>query len=223
MLWQAHTLLLSAGTLAAVLVQMQGEYRGPRALLYAAKPLATLLVIALAAAAPPGAEPWVARWILAGLVFSLAGDVLLMLPSDRFAAGVASFLIAHLCYIAAFTHEAGFQLAPAPGLVLAVAAALVYQRLAPALGNLRIPVIVYVGVLVVMAWQALARSLTLPGSGPALAAVGACFFVVSDSALALARFQRPFAGSRAVVAGTYFVAQWLIALSLYPTGGAPSE
>ena len=69
-----------------------GEYRGPRALVYVAKPLATLAILALAALAAPQAEPGVARWILLGLAFSLAGDVLLMLPSDRFAAGLASFL-----------------------------------------------------------------------------------------------------------------------------------
>ena len=44
-----------------------------------------------------------AGFILAGLVFSLAGDVFLMLPSDQFMAGLVSFLIAHLFYIAAFT------------------------------------------------------------------------------------------------------------------------
>ena len=133
--WQAQTLVLSAGALAAGLALTWGEYRGPRALVYAAKPLATLLILALAALAPPGADPWVARWIVAGLVFSLAGDVLLMLPSDRFAAGLASFLVAHLCYIAAFTHEAGFQLAPLVLAPLLVAVWLVYRRLAPGLGE----------------------------------------------------------------------------------------
>jgi uncharacterized membrane protein YhhN len=218
MSWQAQTLLLSAGTLVAVLAQLRGEYRGPRALLYLAKPSATLLVLALAASAPPGAEPWVARWILLGLAFSLAGDVLLMLPSDRFAAGLASFLVAHLCYLAGFTREAGFQLALPALLPLLAAAALVVRRLAPGLGGMRVPVLVYVAALLLMAWQALGRSLVLPGAGPVLAAAGACLFVVSDSALALARFHRPFASSRAVVAITYFAAQWLIALSLHAAG-----
>ena len=216
MLWQPQTLALSLATLAATLALGWGEYRGPRALVYAAKPLATLLILALAIAAAPGADPRVARWILAGLVFSLAGDVLLMLPSDRFTAGLASFLVAHLCYIAAFTREAGFGCSPALLLPLLLAAVWVLRRLLPEVGALRIPVILYASVLGAMAWQALERSLVLPGSGPVLAALGACLFVVSDSALAVARFQRPFASSHAVVYGTYFAAQWLIALSLHP-------
>jgi uncharacterized membrane protein YhhN len=217
--WQAQTIALSAGALAAGLALTWGEYRGPRALVYAAKPLATLLILSLAALAPPGADPQVARWIIAGLVFSLVGDVLLMLPSDRFIAGLASFLVAHVCYIAAFTSEAGFQLAPLLLAPLLVAVWLVYRRLAPGLGSLRIPVIVYTLVIVVMAWQALARCGVVPGAGPPLAAAGALLFASSDSALALARFQGPFPGSQAVVYATYFAAQWLIAVSLYAAPG----
>jgi uncharacterized membrane protein YhhN len=217
--WQAQTLVLSAGALAAVLALVWGEYRGPRALVYLAKPLATLLILALAWLAPPDANPWLARWIVAGLIFSLAGDVLLMLPSDRFVAGLASFLVAHLCYIAAFTLEAGIQIAPLALVPLLVAVWLVYRRLAPGLGNLRVPVIVYIGVIVVMVWQALARCAVVPGAGPPLAAAGALLFATSDSALALARFQGPFKGSRAVVYASYFAAQWLIAVSLYATPG----
>jgi len=219
MAWQAQTLVLSAGALAAGLALTWAEYRGPRALIYAAKPLATLLILALAAFAPPGADPWVARWIALGLIFSLAGDVLLMLPSDRFAAGLASFLVAHLCYIAAFTSEAGVQLAPLLLAPLLVAVWLVYRRLAPGLGELRIPVIVYTLVIVMMAWQALARCAVVSGAGPPLAAAGALLFATSDSALALARFQGPFQGSQAVVYASYFAAQWLIAVSLYAAPG----
>ena len=219
MSWPAQTLVLSVGALAAVLALHRGERRGPRALVYAAKPLATLLILAIAWLAPPGADPQVARWILAGLVFSLVGDVLLMLPSDRFAAGLASFLIAHLCYIAAFTLEAGFQPAPLALLSLLVAVAFVYRRLSAGLGSLRGPVIVYMAVIVVMAWQALARCSVVPGAGPPLAAAGALLFATSDSALALARFQGPFKGSQTVVYGTYFAAQWLIAVSLYAAPG----
>jgi uncharacterized membrane protein YhhN len=159
----------------------------------------------------------VARWILAGLAFSLAGDVLLMLPSDRFAAGLASFLLAHLCYIAAFTAQAGFQLGFLPLLPLLLAVGLVYRRLSPGLGTLRIPVIAYIGVIVVMVWQAFERCAVVPGAGPKLTAAGALLFAASDSALALARFRRPFPGSQAIVYGTYFAAQWLIAVSLYAT------
>ena len=68
-------------------------------------------------------------WFVAALVCSLAGDVLLMLPSDRFIAGLAAFLVGHLCYVAGFW-------AHGPGgiafLVAAVVVAVVVVRSAAA-------------------------------------------------------------------------------------------
>jgi alkenylglycerophosphocholine/alkenylglycerophosphoethanolamine hydrolase len=47
-----------------------------------------------------------------------------------------------------------------------------------------------------------------------LALLGATLFVLSDSALAINRFVRPFKAVHAVVLSTYYAAQWLIALSV---------
>ncbi|PJA52007.1 MAG: lysoplasmalogenase, partial [Candidatus Marinimicrobia bacterium CG_4_9_14_3_um_filter_48_9] len=40
--------------------------------------------------------------IMAGLIFSLGGDIALMLPHDRFVMGLGSFLIAQIIYTFAF-------------------------------------------------------------------------------------------------------------------------
>ncbi len=44
-------------------------------------------------------------WFGLGLVFSLAGDVFLLLPARYFMAGLGSFLAAHLCYITGFNQS----------------------------------------------------------------------------------------------------------------------
>src|SRR5512134_1344030 len=45
-------------------------------------------------------------WFGIGILSSLAGDVLLMFPTDRFfIAGLIAFLLAHLSYITAFRNE----------------------------------------------------------------------------------------------------------------------
>ena len=69
-------------------------------------------------------------------------------------------------------------------------------------------------VIVARAGQAAGRWHAL-GSGIALAAaIGAGFFVVSDSVLALDRFRQRFRAARAVTLATYWTAQLLIALSV---------
>jgi len=62
-----------------------------------AKPAALGALIIWAAASP---HP--SGCLIAALVLSLLGDVYLMLPEDRFVAGLSSFLIAHLAYITCF-------------------------------------------------------------------------------------------------------------------------
>ncbi len=201
-------------TAASAIGAIAGARRGSRRLHYLCKPLATLLVLAAALLPPAPAGPGYRAWIAAGLVLSLAGDVLLMLPRDRFVAGLASFLLAHLCYVAAFVGDGGFRADLASLLPFAAAGAVLLAVLLPRVeGKLKAPVAVYGGAIVLMAWQAAARWLELGGTAPLLAAAGATLFVVSDAALAVDRFARPFPAAQAVVLSTYWAAQWLIALS----------
>jgi uncharacterized membrane protein YhhN len=159
--------------------------------------------------------------IATGLVFGLGGDVLLMLPGDWFIPGLASFLVGHLCYAAAFAGAGGGWRGPGAAMLVGSIGAAMLVILWPALGAVRVPVVLYVAVIAVMAWQAIARwqggvpdeARDAARDGAALAAAGALVFMVSDGALALQRFRGDFNGGRALVLGTYWLAQFLIAAS----------
>ena len=70
---------------------------------YVFKPLTMVVLIGAVLALGDPASEAARWWLLAGLVCSLAGDVFLMLD-DLFVPGLASFLIGHLCYIAALVN-----------------------------------------------------------------------------------------------------------------------
>jgi uncharacterized membrane protein YhhN len=80
--------------------------------------------------------------------------------------------------------------------------------------KLRLPVALYLLIILIMAWRAVERWAQMGDANSTFALAGALFFVVSDSVLALDRFRRPFPSARAIVLSTYFLAQWLIALSI---------
>jgi len=199
---------------AACGLHLRAVYRGPAWQVYLFKPLTTVLVLVLAALAPSVHGSAYRFAILAGLVLSLAGDVFLMLPRDRFVAGLASFLAAHLAYIAAFQADAAVPMDPQLLLPLVIAASALLWLLWAGLGRLRVPVVLYAATIVVMVWRAWARSRAIPSLGPALAAAGAVLFLVSDSLLAIDRFRHRFHTARAAVQMTYVLAQALIALSI---------
>ena len=213
--WQ----LLSIALLVSFALLLRADYAGAATQVYLFKPLSTILVIALAFPAVRGEGDRYALLIAAGLLFSLAGDVFLMLPRDRFVAGLVAFLVAHLCYIGAFTRDGGFSRHAGSALPLVALGAVLLSLLWPFLGPLRLPVIVYMLVILTMAWQALERSRLDAHDGAWWAAVGGVLFVASDAALALARFRADFTGSRALVLGTYYLAQWMIATSALVRAG----
>jgi len=197
--------LLAIGTIVA-------ETRNLRPQLYVLKPATTCSIIALAwpfATESPSEYQYL---IALGLVLSLAGDVFLMLPQDRFLAGLVSFLFAHLAYIGAF--RVGAPTTEPWAITVFVAYGIgLYAWLFPHFGRHRWAAAAYTVVIAAMAAQAVSRASSLGDHHSTLAVVGAMLFLISDSLLAVDRFRGTFAGARACVLGTYFAAQALIALS----------
>src|SRR2546421_7807167 len=101
------TAVLSLLVLASALLNIRAEYKGPRRQVYVFKPLTVIFVILIALQTKFAAAPPYKRLIIAGLLCSLAGDVLLIWPRERFVAGLVCFLFAHVCYIVAFTVGGG--------------------------------------------------------------------------------------------------------------------
>ena len=195
---------------------IRAKYCGPPSGVYLFKPLTTILILLTACMADTSLSMPYQRLILFGLLFSLAGDVFLMLPADRFLFGLLSFLIAHVFYVIAFTSGRGFGFtAWIFGIVLAIGILMAFLLL-PYAGRMKLPVLIYMIIILVMAWQAWELFHANGRMNSLLAAAGAALFVFSDSLLAWNRFRRPFKSAEAVKLIAYFAAQWLIAVSIRP-------
>jgi uncharacterized membrane protein YhhN len=179
------------------------------------KPVATLVVIAHAW--PRGRDaPVVRRWVLAGLVFSLGGDVALLWPQQGFLPGLVSFLLAHLAYLVAFTRVQRLAAWPMAFVAYALVAGFILWRLWPGVpAALQIPVVAYVLCLAAMAAQAAVLWRRGAERG-ALLALGGALFVASDALLATNKFAGPLALASLWILGTYWSAQWCIASWLKP-------
>jgi uncharacterized membrane protein YhhN len=205
------TVILSAG------VTIVAHYLHPprSTLIYVFKPLTTILIIIVALLPGTLFTDRYAGAISLGLLFSLAGDVWLMLPGNRFLYGLVSFLLAHLCYIFAFLTGSSANGFPWPVIPLALIGAIILIYLWPALSaSLRGAVSLYVAVIVVMAALAVSRAMAGFSIDTLSAAIGALLFMASDAILAINRFRRPFHLAQAAVLGSYFAGQLMIALSV---------
>lgn len=207
-------LLLSAAALLSAVIHLWAVYRGPRLLSYFAKPTTTTLILFLALSATPSVSPFYQMAIVVGLLFSLAGDIFLMLPADRFIAGLVAFLLAHIVYSIAFGTQVHWPPWSPWGLGVVLYAALIYRLLQPKLGKLWPAALLYLVAITGMAWLSMAMFSQQGTTGALLAAAGAILFVISDSVLALNRFRGRFASADLIVLSTYYLAQWLIARSV---------
>jgi uncharacterized membrane protein YhhN len=151
------------------------------------KALMAVLLAVAAAAAPVERER---RWLIPALALSAVGDFLLALRwwEPSFVAGLAAFLLAHLCFLAALLPLASPSrprvLAALP-VMGACAGLLAWFWPHLAAEELTIPVTVYMAVLGAMVCAALLARLPTPWT-----AIGAVCFAVSDAMIGISEFVR---------------------------------
>jgi uncharacterized membrane protein YhhN len=204
----------AAAVLAALLFFEAKGHR--RARLIAKSTLSTLFVVV--AAIQPMGEQLFGWLVLAGLILCLVGDVLLGLSGKKaFLAGLVAFLLGHVAYASAFFALGRPGAATGLGAALAViVSSRVFVWLKPHLGKMLMPVLAYVMVITVMVIAAftLMGTAEISPLGRGLATAGALLFYVSDLFVARQRFVEPGRVNGLVGLPTYYVGQFLIALSL---------
>lgn len=210
LLYPSIVALINAG------LMVYGVYYGPPALVYVTKPATMIAIIFLAAfGSGTSGRSRYQNLIIMGLLFSIVGDIFLMLPGDMFIQGLIAFLIAHLVYIAGMIDGVGWATSKLRLTNFILLGVVLTAILWPDLGDMRIPVALYILAILIMGWRAWERWAILGGIGPKLAAAGAMLFIISDFILALNRFKEPFFAARAMNLSTYFAAQWLLAMSVH--------
>ena len=162
------------------------------------------------------------RLSIFALILSYAGDIILMIPGNNplfFISGLVSFLIAHLCYTKLFTtlspldkHFLKKNLIGTIGIIIFLISLLLY--LVPKIdATLKIPVTVYAIIICTMLISAINLKEKIEKKPQQLILVGAILFVISDSILALNKFDPSFQGitlMHALVMTTYISAQGFI-------------
>jgi len=154
--------------------------------------------------------------VVAALLFSWAGDVLLLLESQKeifFLLGLSSFLLAHIFYIVCFHHvRLREKVKSNPWLLVAVVIyyAVLINWLSPYLGDMKVPVRVYgivISFMLMLAMHMLFIKNKIAGKSMT---GGALLFVLSDSLLAINKFYQPFELAGILIMLTYGSAQFFI-------------
>ncbi len=209
----AMVVLLLVMTLAVAVIDWVAVQLQNKPLEYVAKPLTMVVLIAAVLAMNP-VSTTARAFFVAALVFSMIGDIFLMLPDREkwFVFGLGSFLLGHLAYIPGLAllglsiPELGLGL-----LVVAVAIGLIGVRIVAGVRSsepkLVMPVTVYMSVISLMVATAI-------GTGRLVAIVGAGLFFCSDALIAWNGFIKEHRWGKLAIIVTYHLGQIGLALSL---------
>ncbi|MFX0072740.1 MAG: lysoplasmalogenase [Candidatus Hermodarchaeota archaeon] len=159
--------------------------------------------------------------IVVALLFGCTGDIFLMLENEEkyFVFGMVGFLIGHIFYIIAFLLSIGGNLMSFPmwGLLLilpvVIILSLTFPKFKNNMGELKIPVYVYMVAIISMHFCAILRLAAFDLSCPCFLFVwiGSILFIFSDSMIAVDTFNDDIEISHFHIMLTYILGQFLIA------------
>lgn len=158
------------------------------------------------------------RKMLLALTFSLVGDVLLMFDHvsiNYFLTGLISFLLAHVFYILVFLEKKNSLKKTIPFITILIIYAFgLFYVLKDGLGNMLIPVIIYILVILAMVIAASLRKENVPNISYNLVLIGALFFIISDSIIAVNKFYGKVPYEHLLIMSTYALAQYCIVMGV---------
>ncbi|MHA2474207.1 MAG: lysoplasmalogenase [Promethearchaeota archaeon] len=204
-----------------VAVEIFGEIKENQKIIYGTKPLLMPLLILfyIFGVLELGSIDLVDWLIMVALIGGWAGDIFLMLEDEEkwFLFGMGAFFVNQIFYIISFLLSIGsysgfniwalFLLAPSLLILL-----FTVPRFIKKTGDMKIPVLVYMGAILLMHITAILRMAEFSGLPFILVYVGSLSFIFSDASIAVNKWAGEFHNARFIIMTTYVMAQFYIAL-----------
>lgn len=155
--------------------------------------------------------------VLSALICCFLGDFFLLWSQKKafFIAGLLSFLMGHIFYTIAFLQTTSFLSGIPKWFYFSLFPYIWYgifilKKLNPYLCSMKVPVIVYLIVILIMSFTSFSRIWALKGVSFWLPFTGSIFFIASDSLLAFRNFKLKLSRGWISIMITYILAQLLI-------------
>ena len=207
MIWSFLAVLFSGW------LYVDATYRGPQWQRWVFKPVTLLLLLAWAWQAP--ALTATDYLILFGLLATLVGDALMLLPERRMLYAVGAFFLSHLLYTICFASHMTFTFYWPIPLTLLIIGALLIATIWSKLAELRWPVCTFIGMTLLMVWLTTEQYVFRPTDYGYSLMIGTSLLLLANIVWLVSHYRRRFAADSAIVAACYFAGHFMIVRSLY--------
>lgn len=181
---------------------------------FIAKPLIVISLLVYFAKKSEHLDKSTKQLTLMALTASLLGDILLLFVNESagfFTFGLVAFLVAHIMYTLLFLKRRNTAIKPIAFVAFLTFYALcLFYYLKDGLNEMLIPVVIYMLVIIAMASAAYLRKEKVSKKSYQWVIIGALFFMLSDSILAMNKFHEPIAYAHVLIMSTYAAAQFCI-------------
>ncbi|WP_456439945.1 lysoplasmalogenase [Psychroserpens sp.] len=218
MLSKAQQKFTGIYTIIVIIELICGNFNDLAIIHYFTKPLIVLSLLIFFFTRNQLLDNTIKTLMILALVFSLIGDVALLFDTinpNYFIIGLASFLLAHAMYVSVFLKQRDKTKKPLGFILLMLGyAALLFYVLKDGLGDLLIPVVIYMTVILSMSTSAFLRQKHNNITSYKWVFIGAILFMLSDSILAIDKFYQPLTLSSIWIMLTYALAQYCIVIGI---------
>lgn len=204
------TISIAAFTSAALALFSYYQQKGK--LFWLLKPLTTSIIIALSIAIIFGNPSFYSKVFLVSLFFALIGDVLLI-GYKHLLPGLVLFLLAHIGLIIAISSLNGFQWYPYSLIPLIIFGFSFFLYMKKSLGKFKIPVALYMVVILVMNWQAINLIFINDSVYSWIIAIASLLFTFSDSVISYNLFKHQFRASEFLILSTYWLSIFMLVIA----------
>lgn len=207
MIWSFLAVLFSGW------LYVDATYRGPQWQRWVFKPVTLLLLLAWAWQAPVlSATDYL---ILFGLLATLVGDALMLLPERRMLYAIGAFFLSHLLYTICFaSHMTLTFFWPIPLTVLIIGALLI-ATIWTKLAELRWPVCTFIGMTLLMVWLTTEQYFFRPTDYAFSLMVGSSLLLLANIVWLISHYRRRFSADSAITAACYFAGHFMIVRALW--------
>lgn len=207
MIWSFLAVLFSGW------LYVDATYRGPQWQRWVFKPVTLLLLLAWAWQAPVlSATDYL---ILFGLLATLVGDALMLLPERRMLYAIGAFFLSHLLYTICFaSHMTLTFFWPIPLTVLIIGALLI-ATIWTKLAELRWPVCTFIGMTLLMVWLTTEQYFFRPTDYAFSLMAGSSLLLLANIVWLISHYRRRFRADSAITAACYFAGHFMIVRALW--------
>ncbi|MDU6409688.1 MAG: lysoplasmalogenase [Yersiniaceae bacterium] len=191
---------------------VDASYRGPDWQRWLFKPVTLLLLLLLALETPVLSV--YGYLIIMGLVATLLGDALMLLPKSRVMYALGAFFLSHLFYTLSFATQMTISLFWPLPLTLVIIGAVLLAVIWSRLEDLRWPVVTFVAMTLLMVWLAGEQYYMRSTDFTFSILVGSSLLLLSVILGLVNHYRIKFRAADALVAACYFGGHFMIVRSM---------